>query len=190
MNEQYTQLYQRIQNFSLDDCPDKSSFSQRLARENCWSLDYAERAIAEYKKFAFLAVVTEHPVTPSKPIDRVWHQHLLHTRSYWDEFCPHVLQTPFHHRPSLGGDREQSQFQSQYQQTLDSYKLFFGKMPPADIWNSLETPSLKLQWRSHLWRVFSSFPKLRQTIAKCLANAEPMASCDCGSCGGYSVSIE
>ena len=66
-------LYQRLQGFSLVEPDSQLSFSQRLARDNGWSLSYAQRAIAEYKKFAFLSVVAGHPVTPSDQIDRVWH---------------------------------------------------------------------------------------------------------------------
>lgn len=46
------------------------TFSQRLARDNCWSLNYAQRVIKEYKKFAFLAVCAGHPVTPSDQVDQ------------------------------------------------------------------------------------------------------------------------
>ncbi|WP_293075008.1 hypothetical protein [Moorena sp. SIO3H5] len=64
MNLQQTQLYQRLQAFSLDDPDAKFPFSKRLARENQWSLKYTQRVIDEYKKFAFLAVVADHPVSP------------------------------------------------------------------------------------------------------------------------------
>ncbi|MFN7895442.1 MAG: hypothetical protein ACK535_03795 [Cyanobacteriota bacterium] len=38
--------------------------------------------------FLFLAVEAGHPVSPSRPVDLAWHQHLLDTRRYWQEFCP------------------------------------------------------------------------------------------------------
>ena len=134
MNLKQTQLYQRLQEFSLDDPDAKFSFSKRLARENRWSLKYTQRVIEEYKKFAFLAVVADHPVSPSDPVDQVWHLHLTYTHSYWGEFCPNILQTPFHHLPSGGGASEKSKFDDWYTKTLASYHYFFGEAPPVDIW--------------------------------------------------------
>ncbi|NET84114.1 MAG: TIGR04222 domain-containing membrane protein [Moorea sp. SIO1F2] len=134
MNLQQTQLYQRLQAFSLDDAEAKFPFSKRLARENRWSFNYTQRVIEEYKKFAFLAVVADHPVSPSDPVDQVWHLHLTYTHSYWGEFCPNILQTPFHHLPSGGGAREKSKFDDWYSKTLASYHYFFGEAPPLDIW--------------------------------------------------------
>jgi uncharacterized protein (TIGR04222 family) len=135
MNQEYLQLYQCIKDFQLDDRHAKFPFSQKLAKENRWSAEYTQRAIEEYKKFAFLAVVAGHTVTPSEQVDRVWHLHLLYTRSYWDDFCRNVLQIPLHHNPSLGGCKERAKFYHQYDRTLASYEFFFGQSPPTDIWS-------------------------------------------------------
>ncbi len=128
------ELYNRIQTFSLDRPYSPLSFSKRLAKDNSWSLDYAKRVIEEYKKFVFLAVVAGHPVSPSDQVDQVWHLHLCYTRSYWQEFCPKILQTTLHHDPSGGGSSEQLKFDNLYNKTLESYKQFFGYNPPIDIW--------------------------------------------------------
>ncbi|MCA2707835.1 MAG: TIGR04222 domain-containing membrane protein [Microcystis sp. M015S2] len=134
MNFQQTELYKRIQAFALDRPDSQLSFSQRLARDNGWSLGYTQRAIEEYKKFIFLAVAAGHPVTPSDQIDQVWHLHLTYTRLYWQEFCPKILQTTLHHEPTRGGSSEQLKFGSWYSKTLESYEQFFGHIPPIDIW--------------------------------------------------------
>jgi hypothetical protein len=134
MNLEQAAFYQRLQVFSLDHPDAHLSFSRRLARDNNWSLPYANRVIEEYKKFAFLAVVAGHPVTPSDQVDQVWHLHLLYTHSYWEVFCPQVLQTPLHHGPTQGGNQERHKFTNWYEQTLASYNQFFGA-PPADIWS-------------------------------------------------------
>ncbi|MEO0455971.1 MAG: hypothetical protein AAF152_05215, partial [Cyanobacteria bacterium P01_A01_bin.114] len=76
MTAQQAELYERIQSFSLDQPDAQLSFSKRLARDNHWSLDYAQEVIEEYKKFAFLAVAAGHPVTPSDHVDQAWHLHL------------------------------------------------------------------------------------------------------------------
>lgn len=143
MNLQQMELYQRIQDFALDEPTATYPFSQRLARENQWSAEYTQRAIAEYKKFAFLAVAAGHPVSPPKPIDQVWHLHLIYTRSYWGEFCPKILQKDFHHEPSQGGRQEVDKFADWYDRTLNSYQAFFGETPPTDIWTVCPSPQKK-----------------------------------------------
>lgn len=96
MNTDQKALYKRIQAFSVDHPDSEFPFSQRLAQENGWSIDYTHQAINEYKKFAFSAVVADHPVAPSDPVDQVWHLHLLYTHSYWEEFCssPSIMVQP------------------------------------------------------------------------------------------------
>jgi uncharacterized protein (TIGR04222 family) len=133
--DQHMELHSRIQAFSLDQANTQLSFSRRLARDNGWSTDYARRVIEEYKKFVFLAVTAGHPVTPSDQVDQVWHLHLSYTRSYWQEFCPKILQTTLHHEPTRGGSSEQLKFDSWYSKTLESYEQFFGHIPPIDIWS-------------------------------------------------------
>lgn len=136
MNTEQAELYERIQAFSLDKPNAQLSFSKRLARDNGWSLQYARQTIEEYKKFAFLALAAGHPVTPSDQVDQVWHLHLTYTRSYWDEFCSEVLQTPLHHDPTLGGEAENQKFDDLYNKTLESYERFFGVKPPVEIWST------------------------------------------------------
>ena len=131
MNQQQNQLYQQIQAFSLDDLDAKWGFSRRLAKENSWSDCYTQRVIAEYKKFAFLAVAAGHPVSPSQPVDQVWHLHLTYTKSYWQEFCPQILQMPLHHEPSRGGSGKRDKYNDWYSKTLASYEQFFGDAPLA-----------------------------------------------------------
>ncbi|MEO1299858.1 MAG: TIGR04222 domain-containing membrane protein, partial [Cyanobacteria bacterium J06636_16] len=134
MDFRQTELYQRLQRFSLDAIEADMPFSHRLARDNVWTFDYARRAIEEYKKFAVLAVIAGHPVTPSDQVDQVWHLHLLYTQSYWGEFCPKILQTPLHHNPTKGGQQEHNKFSDWYARTLQSYEAIFQQTPPADIW--------------------------------------------------------
>jgi hypothetical protein len=136
MNTQELAIYERIQNFSLDDIDVRFPFSQKLAKENNWTDEYTQRVIDEYKKFVFLAVVTDHTVTPSEQVDQVWHLHLIYTRSYWEEFCPNILQKPLHHSPTKGGQEQEYKYRNFYNQTLASYEHFFQQQPPSDIWSN------------------------------------------------------
>ena len=132
--QDHPELYQRLQAYSPDIPGAQFSFSQRLVRENGWTVSYAQRVINEYKRFTFLAMVAGHPVTPSDQVDQAWHLHLLYTHLYWEDFCPNVLQAPLHHGPTQGGGQERHKFHNWYDQTLASYRVWFGEAPPMDIW--------------------------------------------------------
>ncbi|MFK7741149.1 MAG: hypothetical protein AB8H80_12595 [Planctomycetota bacterium] len=126
-------LWQRLQEFEIDVPGAHLTFRQRLARENGWSQEFAQRAIEEYRRFVLLAMTAGHPVTPSDEVDQVWHLHLCYTRSYWDDLCAKVLERPLHHGPTLGGGGERAKFDDWYRRTLVSYERRFG-VPPADLW--------------------------------------------------------
>ena len=133
-NAELGQLWQKISDYSLDEPGSDLTFTQRLARENGWSLRFARRAVEEYKRFMFLAVAAGHPVTPSEQVDQAWHLHLIYTRSYWDEFCGQVVGRPVHHGPTKGGNDEDSKYHDWYERTKESYRRLFGQEPPEDIW--------------------------------------------------------
>ncbi|MEL6487735.1 MAG: hypothetical protein AAFQ13_11425 [Pseudomonadota bacterium] len=117
--------------------PDASlTFVQRLARENRWSREYAQRVILEYRRFCYLArtAAPGEQVTPSDAVDQVWHLHLTYSRDYWEEFCPNVLGAAFHHGPTAGGSVERARYYEQYAATLSAYEAAFGIAPPSDIW--------------------------------------------------------
>ena len=129
-----TQLYQRLENYQLDDPTHEFGFTRHLIKNHGWTEKYAIRAIAEYKKFTFLTVVAEHQIVPSDAVDQVWHAHLLLTQSYWEEFCPLILGKKLHHHPARGGKTERAEFHYFYIQTIASYQQYFGT-PPQDIWS-------------------------------------------------------
>jgi uncharacterized protein (TIGR04222 family) len=136
LNPQQFARYRKLQAFSLDQIDAQFPFSQKLAKENGWSLHYTQRVMQEYKRFAFLATVVDHVVCPSEQVDQAWHLHLTYTRSYWQDFCPNLLEMPLHHEPTKGGQTEQITFWELYGRTLESYEAVFGEVPPADIWSS------------------------------------------------------
>lgn len=132
-------LLQKIEAFQFDQHNTLLRFSQRLARENGWTEDFALRVIEEYKRFVFLAMVAGHKVTPSDQVDQAWHLHLTYTRSYWEDLCGKVLKTPLHHGPTRGGQSESLKFNDWYGRTLASYKTWFNALPPDDIWPDSKT---------------------------------------------------
>lgn len=141
-------LLQRILAYDFDGGePVAYPFARKLARQAGWSDEYAARAILEYKRYMYLAATRETPVCPSEPVDKVWHQHLTYTRSYWQDFCKGVLGTEVHHEPSTGGGAEDAKHWEMYEATLDAYRQAFGAEPPDDIWPPVEArfSGMKLQ---------------------------------------------
>ncbi|MEM6978483.1 MAG: TIGR04222 domain-containing membrane protein [Planctomycetota bacterium] len=134
--ESLTDFAARVEAFEMDAGDPVFSFADRLARENNWTIEFADDVITEYKRFCILAMRAGHPVTPSEFVDQAWHLHLTHTRSYWDRFCQQTLGKPLHHDPTAGGSSEGDKFRDWYAETLKSYDAFFGQPPPADIWPS------------------------------------------------------
>lgn len=165
LNSSQAALYQRLQDFELDDPTHEFGFTRHLMKNQGWTRGYAQRAIAEYKKFAFLTVVADHQVVPSDQVDQVWHAHVLLTQSYWEEFCPKVLGKKLHHHPARGGQAERAAFHRLYAQTIASYRQFFGS-PPTDIWSPPDIrfgAELKTQrvCLSKYWLIPKRWPELR-----------------------------
>lgn len=127
-------LWSRISEFTLDDPQAQFQFTDRLARENGWSRNFARRAVEEYKKFVYLAAISKTPVTPSDIVDQVWHLHLTFTQSYWGELCGKVLGKSLHHGPTKGGADEDARYREQYGDTLILYDREFGAPAPTRLW--------------------------------------------------------
>lgn len=111
------------------------SFFKKLAQENHWTAKFTKRAIKEYKKFIYLAVVSGQRVTPSKAVDKVWHTHLCYTDNYWDEFCTKTLGKTIHHHPSDKTKEAKNRDLEDFEKTLELYRKEFGSEPPTLIWD-------------------------------------------------------
>jgi hypothetical protein len=127
-------LWRAIEAYDFDPKGPEFTFAPRLARENGWPPSYADAAIREYRRFCYLAMKADHMVVPSDEVDQVWHLHLLHSESYWDEFCAKVLGRPFHHAPSRGGGEETDAMRRLYARTLGAYAEIFEHPPPPAFW--------------------------------------------------------
>jgi uncharacterized protein (TIGR04222 family) len=138
MTTDCARLRSDIESFDIDGGTVGLPFAARLARENGWSRSYAERVIVEYKRFVFLAMVSETPVCPSEDVDAAWHLHLTYTRSYWKRFCEGVLGRPLHHEPTKGGPAEHEKHLGMYERTLALYRATFGEDAPRDIWSPID----------------------------------------------------
>lgn len=131
-------LWTKLSRYDIGYAEAALSFTDRLARDNNWSASFAARAVVEYKKFVYLAMTGDGPVTPSDEVDQVWHLHLVYTHDYWGEFTQ-LLGAPLHHGPTPGGDKAMVGYQSFYAQTKARYEEEFGEPPAADLWPDAES---------------------------------------------------
>lgn len=117
-------LWQTIEQYKMPFGPEYLNYKLR------WNTEYGSEAIAEYKKFAFLALLSNSEITPSENVDEVWHYHILHTADYaaFAQRCGEFL----HHSPGMPSGRPR--FNKQYLNTHRLYEEVFGSEPPSEIW--------------------------------------------------------
>jgi hypothetical protein len=111
------------------------AFADKISRKHNCSKGYALKAVNEYKKFLYLAVISDFHVTPSQPIDKVWHEHILFTQAY-GIFCKEIIEYELNHHPELIPIEDQTErYHAQYLSTIELYIKEFGKSPPTSIWD-------------------------------------------------------
>ena len=153
------ELWTKISEYNFDDPMTEYGFSTRLANENFWTKDFTGKAIIEYKKFMYLAGISDLMVSPSEIIDVVWHQHLIFTQSY-TEFC-NILGKTIQHVPSTHNKEEAEKFRQAKERTIKFYKENFGEQPKeiweyGDMYESLELPKAKIKIRTFInWGVLA-----------------------------------
>jgi len=133
-------LHQNISAHLTNLCR-RTQFLSRLAKENDWPPAFAQKVVEEYGKFLFIAKVAEHEVSPSPIIDKAWHLHLLHTEAYWYDLCPNILQMALQHAPHTGNKEDDVKFAGWTQNTLNSYRRFFGT--PSLLWTAPDRTSYR-----------------------------------------------
>lgn len=122
-------LWARLQAYGFP-MSDGRSLAAQIAAETVLDADRAEQAITQYRRFLYLVATSGRILAPSPLIDRVWHQHLMDTKSYFDVFCPQVLGKTLHHIPG----RPPARSDSAYLETLTQYQTEFGETAPQKIW--------------------------------------------------------
>jgi len=110
-------------------------FQAALVEATGWPIAFARRAIAEYRRFLFLAATSGGELTPSNAVDQVWHLHLEQPH-YEETLCARILGRPLDHRPGTGEEEDQPRFRRQYLATLRLYEDVFADRPPRDVWPS------------------------------------------------------
>lgn len=124
----------KLESFNVLSNSDSSIFWDKLKSEYGWSTSYAREAFAEYKKFVWLAKISQSRVVPSKVVDKVWHLHMTFTKSYWHDLCRDILGFELHHIPSPISKANRLLDKSGYKNTLTMYKAEFGREPSSRFW--------------------------------------------------------
>lgn len=123
-----------VEMFGGTDASTKA-FADKISRKHNFSKHFALKAVKEYKKFLYLAVISDFHVTPSKVIDIIWHEHILFTMAY-RKFCDEIVEYNLNHHPELFPNEEQTaRYHAQYLETLDLYVSEFGILPTDDVWD-------------------------------------------------------
>jgi hypothetical protein len=122
-----------IEKFDFEGDSEEYSFTTRLAFENSWTIKFTLLAIVEYKKFMYLASITNDSVSPSAIVDIVWHQHLIFSESY-NSFCE-LLGKKINHIPSTHKKEQKETFSLAKGHTTRLYQAVFGDQPKI-IWEA------------------------------------------------------
>ena len=125
MTEKERALWEAICRFSFEETIEEYGFETRLAYENKWTHYVTKKAIEEYKKFIFLASISNQMVSPSEIVDIVWHQHLIFSKSY-EKLCQ-IAGKKIEHIPSTHNPHNHSVFKAAQEHTTTLYESYFGR---------------------------------------------------------------
>lgn len=98
----------------------------RIAREHRIRRATARRWFEEMVRFLDLCHASPGALSPSKKVDKAWHEFIMFTREY-AAFCEGRYGRFIHHDPYEAASP------GKYQETLEAYSVRYGK-PPARIW--------------------------------------------------------
>jgi hypothetical protein len=98
-----------------------------------WTNDFTNSVVNEYWRFLYLhKCYPDIAIVPGAAIDEVWHDHILHTKSYI-AFCAKYFGDYLHHEPK---DKSSDEKAPDITNTLALYEATFGHKPPQEIWGN------------------------------------------------------
>jgi len=107
---------------------------ERYLHETPVERKYALQTFEEMKKFLYACSKSSEPLSPSKPVDEMWHQFLLFSIDY-EEYCEKYMDIFVHHIPSL----DAKACSSAYEMAQKKLKEIFGSID-YEFWpNNPET---------------------------------------------------
>jgi hypothetical protein len=95
---------------------------------NGWADDDAAEAELEYRRFLWLCYLHDGPAgTLDSNADKVWHHHILNTRSYIAD-CDRIFGGYLHHTPAYAVTEEERQ--QVYRRGLERYQREYSRPLP------------------------------------------------------------
>lgn len=96
-----------------------------------WTHDDAQIAIQLYKRFLWLVLKygKQQQIVPTKEIDEVWHNHILHTKKYATD-CQAIAGQYIHHDPSDTSTEDMKKLADNFSITRELYLKEFGESLP------------------------------------------------------------
>lgn len=89
-------------------------------------IEQASRQFEEVKKFLLICALTTECCSPTKLLDDIWHEFIIHTKAYQD-YCERYIGKFIHHRPTDGS------FNGSRRVTKELAIKLFSNLDP-DIW--------------------------------------------------------
>ncbi|RME14056.1 MAG: hypothetical protein D6801_09930 [Alphaproteobacteria bacterium] len=129
-------LWARIDTAPLPASRAFHEFAHRLGQALDLPLAEAREVEREYRRFLYLATISNALVVPPEPVQRAWEMHAAAPE--YTSFCAGVL------GPPLPLDDFARKFGSAaaYRGTLEAYRREFGHLPPETVWPRGVSPRL------------------------------------------------
>lgn len=117
----------------LEPCIAKLDFSQLKfknthSQEGSFTEENWDKAELEYRRFLQLKYLyPKAQLVPSETVDKVWHQHILDTKSYRED-CNRIFGSFIDHYPYFGiyGEEDYSRLEQAFEETVKLYEMHFG----------------------------------------------------------------
>ena len=146
------------------------TFNKETQKYNKVERSYIKLYVEEYYKWLLivsnktLAPNGANDVSPSSPIDDMWHHHILDTKNY-EIVCKEIAGEFIHHFPENAFDMYKEQYEKRIQNTEKIYKLMFLN----DIYkydkNNKKTNYKYMNYLMDLWK-FNNFINEKELLQK------------------------
>ena len=106
---------------------DLANVMRKVRQDEGWNEAQAVTAARRYRRFLCMRYLDASlDLVPAFDIDKVWHQHILHTRDYAND-CQRLFGAFLHHAPASGDEAEQASMGFGFEKTQARYAELFGE---------------------------------------------------------------
>ena len=106
---------------------DLDRVKRKLMKDEGWTEAEADTATGRYRRFLVMGLLKpDFHLVPARDIDKVWHQHILHTRLYAAD-CETLFGRFMHHNPGSSDTVEMEHLRDNLERTKAFYRETFGE---------------------------------------------------------------